>query len=410
MRRSLFVALVVASGFVGAGAEEGKLGTLLIVSGVKDTPAILSELVQFRDEQGWSVVIAEVESADTDAIQRRIQEEATTNAGLSHILLIGSDERIPFGRRETYRTQEREHDLPVLTDDVYALCDESGAPQLAIGRFPTDEPEELRHIAMETVAYERTIGSLKPEAFLLCGRELLYDEPAMGFLSPQAVADKVSNAFLQNFREKVAPAIGVNAKTAFPGPDYFPNEKTIETVIDAFQRRPLMSVYAGHADRTQFTLQHDTTQPDRLTSQNLSEMKLNAISGPLFAGGCSMLEPEKDGAPSIGRILLQLENGPVAMAGFTRVNDDFVVMQFFEILQDEIVKSEPRTFGLLIRNLKQRIRVEPQSERSKAIQLLMLTTGTLVQNTQLDYRKAVEKDAALLTIYGDPTVTVMNPE
>lgn len=410
MRQSSFVALVVASCFAGASVEEDKLGTLMIVSGVKDTPAILSELVEFREEQGWSVAIAEVEAADTDAIQRRIQEEATTNADLSHILLIGSDERIPFGRRETYRTQKREPSLPVLTDDVYALCDETGAPQLAVGRFPTDEPEELRHIAMETVAYERTIGSLKPEAFLLCGRELLSDEPIMGFLSPQAVADKVSNAFLQSFREKVAPAIRVHAKTAFPGPDYFPSEKTIETVIDGFQRRPLMSVYAGHADRTQFTLQHEAAQPDRLNSQSLSEMKLDAISGPLFAGGCSMLEPERGGNPSIGRILLQLENGPVAMAGFTRINDDFVVMQFFEILEEEIVKSEPRTFGLLIRNLKKRILVKPQSERSKAIQLLMLTTGTLVQDTQLDYRKAVEKDAALLTIYGDPTVTVVNPE
>ncbi len=410
MKRLLLIVVIGALVFVGCSATKENLGTLMIVSGVKDTASILSELIEFRREQGWTVIIAEVEDANTETIQQHIREEASNNDRLSHILLVGSDESIPFGRRELYRTQRAEHELPVLTDDVYALCDETGVPQLAVGRFPSENPEELRGIAVKTLAYEKAIGSLKQEVFILCGRELAGGEAIMGFITPQQIADNMSNTFLKGFHGVVSPTVSVNAKTAFPGPDHFPNEKTIETFTEGLQSGPLMSVFAGHANRRAFALQHEPGQREWLDRSGLSNMKLDAISGPFYTGGCSVMEPKKGGKPSIGRTLLQLKGGPVAVAGFTRINDDFIVMQCFEILANEITQSEHKTFGGLIQTLKKRILTETQSDRSKTLQFFMNTSGKLVQNAEFDYQKTVKKNAALLTIYGDPTVSLMFPK
>ncbi len=411
MKRLLLTVVIGALMLIGHSGAEEDPGTLMIVSGVKDTASALNELIEFRKEQGWTVVIAEVEGTNTEAIQRRIREEASGNNTLSHVLLVGSDASIPFGRRELYRTQHIEDERPVLTDDVYALCDETGAPQLAVGRFPTEDREELHRMAEKILAYEKNMASLKQEVFILCGRELVYGKPVLGVISPQQMADNISNNFLKHFQAIVAPAMSVNIKTAFPGPDFFPNKKSIDTLTDGLNRRPCLSVFAGHADQSQLTLQHKPEQLEWLNQSNLSKVKLDAVSGPFYTGGCRVLEPQEDGTPSIGRTLLQRKGGPVAVAGFTRTNDDFIVMQCFEILAEEMAHPEHTTFGGLIQRLKKRILAETQSGRSKTLQLFMNASGQLVQGGNIDYSKAVKKNAALLTIYGDPTVsfTISSP-
>ena len=384
-------------------------GTLLVVSAVKTVEADLGELFEYRRQTRWHVETRVVEKLGTEEIQSLIVDEKAKDETISHVLLVGDDDILPMVRIPNYRTQKYEGDWLILSDDPYGMPGADGVPRLAIGRFPSNKSDELVNLSSKIVAYENALDSLKPGVFIFAGRQIVEGDPVMGMFSPQEIADNMSTSFINDISEKLRQNYVVRAQTAFPGENHFEFDDTLKVFKDELAKGPLMSCYAGHSTRSSFSTYHDSEHVKGIRLEDIAQLKECGTSGPFFSGGCAMLEP-KDDKSSIGKEMLLVSGGPAAIVGYSRVNDDFCVMQFFELLADELLQPRKCTLGELIQKVKKRNVEEPASPRTSVIMNFMTMSGQLVKNGQdLDYLQAVRKNNALLTIFGDPTTTLRIP-
>ena len=403
----VFLSLTARFCSAEATANSATTGTLLVISAVESVESDLSELLDFRRNQGWTVKIHHTQSTSPRRIAATVAYEKENNPGLSHVLLVGSDVSLPMARRQSYRVQLNEPDLPLLTDDLYGLPDGSGISKLAVGRLPTDSSPVLRKLAAKIVRYEKEIKTLRHEIFLLTGREPADTTPLFAGISTQDMVDNVSKVFIGDAKRRL-PRLKLRVRTAFPGPYHYTFNEGPEVLQNGLSRRPIFVAYIGHADRDCFATYHDASLVSSIYLVHVRSFDLSEVCGPLISGGCSMLEPGK--ISSLGEELLFLEGGPVGVVGFTRVNDDFYVMQLLEIFIDELNNSRTVTVGELISNIKSRLIQEPQRLSSQMVQSFMQREGTISSDSsQVDYPKVVRKNNALLTLFGDPTTTIVIP-
>jgi hypothetical protein len=399
---------ILAAHGESASIEHATSGSLLVLSTVKSVEADLGDLFDLRRSQGWQVTIGHVESSSPSLCAAIVAKEQKRNPNLSHVLLVGSDVSLPMKRQPNYRIQRNEANLPILTDDIYGLLDTSGVPRLAIGRLPADEPAILQRLATKIIRYERNLKNLAPEVFLFCGRQPADPKPLLGGISQQTAVDGMSKILLEDMRSRL-PRLKVRLRTAFPGPDYYEFANAPAVFCEGLAARPMMAVYVGHADRNGFATCHDSEHVFSVKRNDVRAFHITQVCGPLITGGCSMLDPKGNGAP-IGHELLWLSGGPVAVAGFTGVNDDFWVAQFFEVCADELSKARQTTLGDLVRVIKRRLAHEPQSPRSVLFQTFMQMAGEIRSDLpQIDYPSVVRKNNALLNLIGDPTTTIVIP-
>lgn len=389
-----------------SASPEGR--SLLVVGDADSIAGHLRPLLDFRRKQGWGVIIRILEQATPDSISSVVSSEREQHPGLSHLLLVGSHSSLPYASRPNYLIQQTENDVPILTDDPYGLPDPEGVPQLAVGRLAADGFVELRQLATKIVRYESSLSGISRQAFLLAGRQPAAGGGVGSAGGAQAAVDGMSMAFVEEARQALTN-LELRARTAFPGPQSFAFEEAVEVLRGGFSARPLMAAYAGHGSREGFATFHDPEHVTSITRDDVAKLVINEICGPFVSCGCSMLDPEGEG-PAIGNQIFLLRDGPVAVAGFTRINDDFYAAQLLETLVGELTGPRTTTLGELIRTLKDRLAHEPQSPRSRMFQNMMLLSGQMrPEAAQLDYPKAVRKNNAMLILLGDPTTTIVIP-
>lgn len=378
-----------------------------MLSSLESVESDLSELLELRRDQGWKVKVHHTSFPSQELIAATVALEEENDPTLSHVLLVGSDVSLPMARQRNYRTQRYEKDLPILTDDPYGLPDTTGVPRLVVGRFPTDSGATVKKLVAKTVRYEREIKALKDEVFLFAGRQPADTTAVVGGISLQEVVDNASKAFLEDAQQRLS-RLDLRVRSAFPGLYYYAFDEAPDVLQKGFSQRPLFSLYVGHADRDCFATCHDPSLIASIVAAHIRRFKVPEVCGPFISGGCSMLEPGE--SLSIGEELLFLDGGPVAVIGFTRVNDDFYVMQLLEILVEALNKPARTTLGEFICAIKRQLVGEPQRLRSRLVQSFMQLDGTIPPHLQpVDYAEVVRKNNALFTILGDPTLTVIVP-
>jgi Peptidase family C25 len=401
---------VLALGCTDVPKRPASRGTLLVISAKSDIENDLIDFLTLRRQQGWEVVLSQPAILSLDGISSLIFEQHQKNPSISHVLLAGSDASLPMGRIPNYRTQYSEQNLPILTDDIYGIPDASGVPTLSVGRLPFDDSATLSRLARKIVSYEERLDSLASEVFLLAGRQLADEKAIMGLFSPQKMVDSMCLGQIEEHRKRLSPMLELHARTAFKGQYFYSFQDSAKTLCEGLARRPMFSFYIGHANREAFCTMQSSNQVYGITRSSVSQVGVAEISGPFILGGCAMLDPE-GGDPPIGAMLLDLIGGPVSVVGYTRINDDFCVQQCLEVLSREIRNAGKCTLGELLIRTKQSMVDEPQSSNSKLVQQFMAISGQLVMTDQeISYEKAVAKNNALLTLYGDPTTTISLPQ
>jgi len=389
-------------------AKSPPTGSLLVLSALADAETDLAELLNLRRDQGWQVTVRRAQGSSASLIAAIVAEEQKRNAALSHVLLVGSDSSLPMAREPDSLLQRGEGGSFVLTDDIYGLPDAKGVPCLAVGRLPTDDHAALQWLAGKIVRYEQNVEHLAPEIFVLTGREPASTEPVVGAISQQTLADGISEACVEEVRLRL-PRLQLRVRTAFPGPNHYAFVQGPEVLRAGLSRQPMMAAYYGHASRSRFATFHDPRHVASIDRADVRDFEIPTVCGPFVSGGCSMLDPQGKG-PAIGDQLLMLSGGPVALVGFTGVNDDFYVAQFIETWVGELSGARRTTLGEMVRTTKHRLVREPQSSRSILIQTLSQAAGRMPRDPkQVDYPAVVRKNNAMLALLGDPTTTVVIP-
>lgn len=413
MRSLLFAfMLVTLCGLIpsrGWTEEKSGPGGLLVIATSAEGEKALAPLVALRQGQGWEVTIRRAApGTKASELYKIIKAERTRAPRLTHLLLAGSHATLPMSQRPNLRIQLGDDERWIWTDQPYGGTATSGTLPLAIGRLPADEPAALGRLAEKIVVYEKSLEGIKPELFLFSGRQLADPTPKLMGISEQSLADTASATFVHDLSGQLTRIKAV-ARTAFPGPAHFEFAQGPEVLRQALAARPTLMIYAGHANRDAFATCHDERHHFSIQRADIERMDLKTVCGPFFSGGCSMLEPE-DKTPSIGEALVMHAGGPVAFAGFTGPNDDFVIMQSFEILVDELTRARRTTLGELLATLRRRLATEPQSARSQLVQGFMESGGALDPSVKkIDYPAVVKKSNELLTLVGDPCTTVVIP-
>lgn len=409
-----FIAFLLFIIIPGLGGAEGKgspaaRGGLLVIAASADAEKALAPLLALRRGQGWAVTVKIAARGSREKeIRALIAAERKRAPGLSHLMLAGSNAALPMAHRFNPSRQLADDSPWRWTDQSYGIAVTSGTAALAVGRLPADDPAALTRLAEKIVTYEQSLNEIKPEVFLLSGRQPADPTPKLLGVSEQSIADTASATFLRELRGQLTRLRTV-ARTAFPGPEHFDAAQGPEVLRQAIAARPTMLIYAGHANRDGFATCHDEQHVVSIGSEAVERMEVSDVCGPFFSGGCSMLEPGEK-TRSIGELLMLRDGGPVAFVGFTAPNEDYVVMQTFEILVGELGKARRTTLGELLATLRRRLASEPQSARSKLVQ--SFTEGNAQGNPKLKetgYRWAVDDNNALLTLMGDPCTTIVIP-
>lgn len=399
--------IILLAGLV-AGCSGGKppRGGLLVIAASPGAERALAGLLDLRRAQGYQVVVRTVPPKSSYAqIQKAIDAARGCVSKPTHLLLVGSDSILPMARRPNNGIQVIDTAEKLATDQLYG--GENGGGPLAVGRLPLDDPAVLGRAAAKIAAYENSLAQLKPELFLLAGRQPADPKPNLLGVSEQSIVDASSAGFVANLRGKLT-RLHVAARTAFPGPDHFEFAQGLAALRAGLEARPIFAVYAGHADMNCFATYNTPDQDAPITLENIGQLGVKTICGPMFSGGCSMLKPGGKARP-IGEELALAPGGPVAFAGYTGINDDYMIMQTFETLTDELARPRTTTMGELLASVRRRVGTEPQSPASKLVEIFMRQGGQLDPRRKVAYPAVAGRNNAMLTLIGDPCTTFVIP-
>jgi len=157
-------------------------GADVIIIGHSDLLEIVGFLKQLREQQGWSVVLVDVEDlydefnfgsknpwALKDFLNRAYH---FWNPQPRFVLLVGDSSYDPrnyvgFGEFDLVPTKfvDTEH-LTTASDDWFVDFDDDGLPEMAVGRLPVESAEEAATVVSKIIAFEG-VAVLMNEALLV---------------------------------------------------------------------------------------------------------------------------------------------------------------------------------------------------------------------------------------------------
>ena len=396
--------LILAVAGPARGADRG----LLVVSPEAEWLADVEPLLALRRGQGWAVTTAVLPRPDAHRLADLVEGRLAADPRLSHVLLLGSDRSLPMTRRPNRPVQALDGAPHVYTDDPYGAPGADGVPGLAVGRIPCDDAWGIGVIAAKTVRYEAARGALSPEGFLIVGRTPASRRKALGLISPQALADGAARSVLEGFLGQIR-RLTLRVRTAFDGPGAFSYEEAPAMLAEELGRRPWIWAYAGHASAEGLATYHSQLFPDAIRTSDVYIATPAEVTGPFISAGCDMAAPVRGGL-SFVEALLRRPGGPPAVVGFTGVNEDYWVAQWFQGLLGHLDALEgPVTLGELVLQSKRDMVATPQSELSLLVQRFMASMGQLLPDAVADYAVVVRRNNELLVILGDPCLTVGLP-
>ncbi len=157
-------------------------GADVIIIGHRDLLESIEFLKQMREQQGWSVMLVDVEDlydefnygskspwALRDFLNRAYQ---FWNPQPRFVLLVGDASYDPrnylgFGEFDLVPTKfvDTEH-LTTASDDWFVDFDDDGLPEMAVGRLPVESAEEAENVISKIMAFEG-VASLMNDALLV---------------------------------------------------------------------------------------------------------------------------------------------------------------------------------------------------------------------------------------------------
>ncbi len=211
-------------------------------------------------------------------------------------------------------------------------------PDIAIGRFPVTQPDEVRAIVDKTLSYmeQKNVGPWRRNALWITN-----DMKSFQSQSDRLVAQMMEKDFVS---DKV-----------YPDSTEAGNEANTRRILDAFDQGQYLVYFYGHGGR--FIWRTGPPDPkknhDLFTLADLDQLAPTKATPIVLSFTCFSAPFDHPGADSIGEKFLRLpDKGAIAVIGASWRNSPHMAMQipYMEAF------SEPGTVGEAMNNAKRKIK------------------------------------------------------
>lgn len=369
MKRILFIVAVLGIAFAGFSFSSSKnpyfitdLNSNDIVADyvIVSPDAFLSTLiplVEHRENQGHRVAMLRLEDIGRRELMAKDVRDVLRNAYKNwkepkpaYLLLVGDavSEKGVGNVVPTFSvTSLLSESVNIASDYPYSFMDDSDeTAELAVGRLPADNAEELKIMIDKIIQYgtNRAPSSWRKRFTLIAGSGKF-----------GALVDKILEDLAMAVIGLVPPEYDITATYANEGSPfcYLPG-KFNEKVIERFNESSLLFVYVGHGARASFdTLLWKKKDYPVLNRKSLKKMKARDGLPVMVVVACSTAEFDHPKEDSIGEELLKLKSGPVAFIGGSRVTapvgNGIFLKEFIETFVDAEAKG---TLGQMLNHAR----------------------------------------------------------
>ena len=384
----------------------------------------LKPWIEYRTAQEYKIHILvepfETQQVEAQKVRERIRQLAA-QVPLSTVLIVGngaarSPDRtsaiVPSPRIPCRIIQDFGDETELATDDWYADLDDDEIPDLAVGRFPVDTPQELERLIRKTIRYETetTAGLWNRNIQIVAGT--VNFTPLLDNVVESSVRFALSNTVPQDWNIAFLHA---DWRSSFcPSPFDFRDE-----LAKTLNQSPLFWVYFGHGHHRM--LDPLTTPHGWIPTLDAGELpRLQCHENPpialMFCCYGGFLDRE---TPSLAEEMLLQDGGPVAVLAASRTTMPYGmsvlgIELFQEILWKRCDNSNDRMeFGALLLKAKHRLVSEADAGRGRERSHVRKNLETMAKSfdpsaSQLSVQ--TREHAAMFHLFGDPLLGISVPK
>ncbi len=379
----------------------------------------LEPWIKYRTEQGWTVhVLVEPFGEETATTPQRIRERIRLLAEqvpLSAVLLVGngashgnadSSRIVPSPRIPCRLIQYFGAEKVLASDNWYGDLDDDGLPDLTVGRFAVETPEQLDEAIRKTIRFET-------EPFNV-NRRRLHVVAGVGNFSPM-IDGAIESTAKYALTESVPAAwdvslLHLNWKSPFC-PDPFSVRREM---LDSLGSGSLFWTYLGHG-------QHRSLEPLRTPGGDFPTLSAEDLVSVRSPNGASiaLLFCCYGGVPdattsSLAEEMFRQPNGPVAVFAASRTTMPYGMSVLgIELLQEATTSAGQKTLGEMILAAERRTILGPdpkeasttpptEGPRQRPLRATVEGLAKLLDPAPDRLNEQLSEHVALFHLFGDP--------
>jgi len=392
--------LVVLSAF-GADAPVAEAADTVIVCPPQFHEA-LRPWMQYRADQGHRFAIA---SHAKSAKQIRAEIRAIARSGdLKYVLLVGDAE--PTAETDatvrkrcvpTFHLDAKVNvkwgSEPILaSDNPYADLDDDGEPDLAVGRLPVDNVQELSALVRRLIAYE------KSQDLDLWRRNIHFVAGVGGFgVIADTVLERVTGKFIA---DGIPAAYSTTVTYGSWRSPYCPDPRDFHQVtVDRLNEGGLFWVYIGHGhSRMLDRVRVPGGSHHILDVRDMAKLKVK--TGPPIALFLACYTGAFDFSHDcLAEDLIRTEGGPIAAISGSRVTMPYAMAVMGDGMLHEYFEKKRPTLGMVLLHAKQRM-LDTETDQPNRRMIDSIATVLSPSRNELHLERA--EHAALFNLFGDP--------
>ncbi|GIW73039.1 MAG: hypothetical protein KatS3mg102_2581 [Planctomycetota bacterium] len=321
-------------------------------------------------------------------------------AGRDAVWTFGPGAALPTALVDTY-------DNGATASDHWfvAFGPEGLEPQMAIGRWPSSDPEVVAALVGRTIAYERQAepGPWRRRLSFVAG------EGRFGAAVDRALEEMATRILSRN----VPYSYDVDMTYASPGsPYFFPPSQLSAKVAELLSGQAALVTYTGHGHADGFDRLRYEGRPYRIfTREDVTRVDAGARPAVLTIIACTTGAFDDPDEEAIAELLLEWEKGPPAVFAASRISHPYANA----LLSHDLVASYfaadarwPRRLGEVLLEAKRRLLGRSAAPPSEERQAIVGYGKMFLQDERLLARLAAD-NAFLYNLLGDPALVLALP-
>jgi len=293
------------------------------------------------------------------------------------------------------------------TDRPYGDFDGDGFPEVAIGRFPSNDLSVIQRVVARTIHYETKLkpGLWQRQCALIAGEARF---------SPM-IDKAIEGVFTRVIKETLPLGFDVDLTYANPNSAYcYPPEGFADRVVERLNEGALVMAYIGHGSKRsvdQLTVQGKKGQPAKryrvLDVRDLPRLRQGGPPPIVFAIAC--WNGNLDGKQqSIGEEMFAAPGGPVAFFGASRISHPVHnALLAKELIADLFLPDTPPVLGPALDRAR---RALAQGRKGKADPIrdqVLTLAGAFVGEDVI--QSEMPRHVDMYNLFGDPALKVAVP-
>jgi len=386
--------------------------------------------LEHRRKQGFQMTVIGPELT-AEALQGRIRELALANPGqLKYLVLFGDvlalakqngkvvsepteaqkSLAIPTFYVESTAMVRFGSEPHIASDNPYADLDNDGAPELAVGRVPVDNAEELKNWIQRVIQYEnqQDFSEWRRRVHVVAG------VGGFGMLIDSAV-EMTAKQFLG---QGIPQGYSLTLTQASPSSPYCPPpELFAQTTLERFNEGGLFWIYLGHGNiRHLDFIRGDNQWHCIMDEQCMQQVKPGRRSPIALFLACytGAFDATED---SLAECLVRKNDGPVAVLAGSRMTGPYGMSVLGSEMLEVCFEDRCETLGDIVRQAKCRslasTEVKPEklsdgqvNSKRKWIDQL----ASALSPTNHDLARERFEHAQMMNLIGDPMLRIAHPE